>query len=573
MSVSGEKWTLARETVGDGRLSVITGRGGSAAVRSVFAAHGLSAEIVETDQKNYQSRAAALLEAFDRTHGEFVFVVDTDFAANAERLPRFFGEMLTKGADVVIGSKRHPESNVAYPIGRRFSSWAYYAFVRMFLGLKITDTQTGVKLVRRETLRYALERMLSKSGAFDLELLTIAAGHGAKIVEAPVTLGTGRAGFRMAARSFVRQTAVDTLAVFYRARVLGYYGKCLVPKRLDREPKVSIVIACPGGSWMLDECLSAIARQTYRNFETIVLPDGDLTLPPEVRVLPTGKVRPAEKRNLGIREAKGEIVAFIDDDAYPDPHWLEYAVKYFGEPSIGGVGGPGVTPPGDSFLARIGGRVYDNALVSGNYRYRYKAGGVRMDVEDYPSCNLFVRKDVLERIHGYRTDFWPGEDTLLCKDIIDNWKRIIYDPWVVVYHHRRPLLGPHVRQLGRYAFHRGYFCKRYPSNSLRPSYFIPTLFVAYCISWLPLAVFLLGMEWQLNAWTCALVSAYVSIPMGLYVGLVLLSTAAFNPVVWLLTAAGVVATHVTYGVCFAQGILAHRAPCEYIGRDHGSARG
>ena len=89
---------------------------------------------------------------------------------------------------------------------------------------------------------------------------------------------------------------------------------------------------------------------------------------------------------------------------------------------------------------------------------------------------LFVRKSVLDSIGGYRTDFWPGEDTLLCKDIVDNWKRIVYDPWVVVYHHRRPLFLPHLRQLGRYAFHRGYFCKRFPSNSLKLSYFVPSAF-------------------------------------------------------------------------------------------------
>ena len=76
--------------------------------------------------------------------------------------------------------------------------------------------------------------------------------------------------------------------------------------------------------------------------------------------------------------------------------------------------------------------MYDNILVSGNYRYRYRAGGVRRDVDDYPSCNLLVRKTILDKIGGYRTDFWPGEDTLLCKDIVDRGKRIVYDPWVVV---------------------------------------------------------------------------------------------------------------------------------------------
>jgi cellulose synthase/poly-beta-1,6-N-acetylglucosamine synthase-like glycosyltransferase len=226
-----------------------------------------------------------------------------------------------------------------------------------------------------------------------------------------------------------------------------------------------------------------------------------------------------------------------------------------------------VTPHNDGYLARIGGRVYRNRLVSGNYRYRYVAGGVRRDVDDYPSCNLFVRRDLLMKIGGYRTDFWPGEDTLLCKDIIDAGQRIVYDPWVVVYHHRRPLFLPHVRQLGRYAFHRGYFCKRYPSNSRRLSYFVPTLFclalaataLVDALVWVaaPSAVFL----WCLHA------------PFLLYAGLVLAGSFSFRPATWLLTAAGIFVTHVTYGVRFLQGLLARRAPCEFIGADHGTARG
>lgn len=317
-------------------------------------------------------------------------------------------------------------------------------------------------------------------------------------------------------------------------------GKCEIEekKTCDETPLVSVVIACPKTSWMLEECLSALEKQTWRAFEVLVLDDEK-----------TGKVRPAEKRNQGLREAKGTIIAFIDDDAYPETDWLERAIGHFEDPSVGAVGGPGVTPPGDDALARIGGRVYDNVLVSGNYRYRYKAGGKIRDCEDYPSCNLLVRKELLDEIGGYRTDFWPGEDTLLCQDILAKGKRIVYDPQVVVYHHRRPLFGAHLRQLGRYGFHRGYFCKRYPSNSLRLSYFIPSAFV------LGLAAF--PILWPLYAF---------------YGALVLVTTAAKNPVTWFLTAAGVVASHITYGVQFLRGLFAKKAPCEFIGADHGSAQ-
>ncbi len=598
------KWAIARDAIGGGRLSVImpvynladTIEQNVAETARLFDSHGIRAELVPVDDGSMDGTAAALARAaepkyeyvvvkpvicqrnggkgaalragFDASTGEYVMLLDGDLDINPKQTPWFFDAMVEKGADIVIGSKRHKKSVVQYPWHRRIVSWVYFTLVRIFVGLPITDTQTGMKLFRREVLGESLGRMLVKTYAFDLELLSIAHQRGAKIAEAPVVIRFGNK-FGALKPNTVKTMALDSLAVFYRLRVLRYYAKAEVPPKLDHDPLVSVVIACPRRSWMLDECLAALANQTYRNFEVIVLPDADSQLSTfnfKLSTLPTGKVRPAEKRNIGIKAAKGEIVAFIDDDAYPDAHWLEYAVRYFGDETIGAVGGPGVTPPGDSFLARMGGRVYDNLLVSGNYRYRYKAGGVRRDVDDYPSCNLFVRKSLLDSFGGYRTDFWPGEDTLLCKDIVDAGKRIVYDPWVVVFHHRRPLFGAHLRQLGRYAFHRGYFCKRYPSNSLRLSYFIPTLFVAYLFIWAILVA--IPQPSVMSVELFCIWQGIISIPMLAYVLLALLTSFALNPVVWVITLCGVLATHVTYGIRFLGGLLAKKAPCEFIGKDH-----
>ena len=585
MTDAYEEWSQARFCVGNGRLSVVLpvyNLGSTIAanlreIAALYADKGLRAELIPVDDGSSDNTRAALLDVaqayaderatvvirpvlldrnggkgaalragFEAATGDYVLLLDGDLDINPSQTGRFFAEMCAKGADIVVGSKRHPESVVQYPWHRRIVSWAYFTLVRLAIGLPITDTQTGMKLFKRGVLGEALGRMLVKTYAFDLELLAIAHQRGARIAEAPVVIHFGNK-FGALKPATVKAMALDSLAVFYRLRMLDYYASRTIPPPLGHEPLVSVVIACPRASAVLEECLKGLSAQTYRHFEVIVLPDGPepgLEAGGRVRVIPTGKVRPAEKRNVGLAAAKGEIVAFIDDDAYPDAHWLEYAVREFGDPTVGAVGGPGVTPPGDGFLARIGGRVYDNFLVSGNYRYRYKAGGICRDVDDYPSCNLLVRKSILDRIKGYRTDFWPGEDTLLCKDILETGARIYYNPWVVVYHHRRPLFGPHLRQLGRYAFHRGYFVKRYPSNSLHLAYFVPSLFVLY------LAV-LAACVWFLPAWA-----------------LVALTTFSVNPLVWALTLAGVVATHVVYGVRFLCGLLAKKAPCEFIGKDH-----
>ena len=623
-----DHWAVVRATIGDGRLSVVmpvynlatTIAENIRETAALFERHGVRAELVPVDDGSTDGTAAvlrtlagesrqsnnptilmrpvvlernggkgaALRAGFEASTGAYVMLLDGDLDIHPKQTPFFFEALVEKKADVVVGSKRHPQSEVQYPWHRRIVSWVYFTLVRLFVGLPITDTQTGMKLFKREVLGEALGRMLVKTYAFDLELLAIAHQRGARIAEAPVVIRFGQKFGCLRART-VKTMALDSLAVFYRLKVLKYYAKAEIPPKLGHDPRVSVVIACPGDSWMLQECLKGLAGQTYRNFEVLVLPDDDVRLetgdanaaeasglasrvsspPAPLRVLPTGKVRPAEKRNLGIREATGEIVAFIDDDAYPDAHWLEYAVKYFGDPTIGGVGGPGVTPPNDGFLARVGGRVYDNLLVSGNYRYRYKAGGVRRNVDDYPSCNLLVRKDLLDSFGGYRTDFWPGEDTLLCKDIVDRAKRIVYDPWVIVNHHRRKLFGPHLRQLGRYAFHRGYFVKRYPSNSLHLSYFIPTLFVAYGLSFavVPLLIVRL-LPGEIAVWT---MRAYVA-PMALYQVLLLVTTFTWRIPTWLLTALGVVASHVCYGIQFVRGLCAKKAPCEFIGKDHAQGK-
>lgn len=601
-----EKWQRTKATIGEDRLSVVmplyhlagTVRKNLTEVAELFEHHEVATELVAVDDgsndgtdkeieavaeaskrwkfvkvvpvicRKNGGKGAALRAGFEASTGGYVMLLDGDLDIHPKQTPYFFEAMVTKGADIVVGSKRHKRSVVQYPWHRRIISFCYFTLVKWFVGLPVTDTQTGMKLFKREVLGAALSRMLVKTYAFDLELLAIAASRGAKVVEAPVVISFGNK-FGALKPNTVWKMSMDTLAVFYRLRILRYYAKCMVPQKLDHQPLISIVIACPKRSWMLDECIKAIQDQSYENWECIILPDERFELDGEegglLRIVETGKVRPAEKRNLGIRAAKGEIVAFIDDDAYPDNHWLEYAVKYFGDRDIGAVGGPGVTPPNDKLMSRLGGRVYDNWLVSGNYHYRYKAGGVRMDVDDYPSCNLFVRKDVLDKIGGYRTDFWPGEDTLLCKDIVDNWKRIIYDPWVVVYHHRRPLLGAHLRQLGRYAFHRGYFCKRFPSNSLRPSYFVPTLFDLY--------LFVLAVVGALNLTgiSCLRITFHRwggYLPFWIYLALVVITTFSIKPHHWILTIIGVISSHIWYGVRFIQGIFAKKAPCEYIGKDH-----
>ncbi len=502
----------------------------------------------------------ALKRGFAASKGSHILLLDADLDLSPERISTFFDIMHAQNASIVIGSKRHPDSVIDYPWQRRLVSMLYYTAVFLLLGLPVSDTQTGMKLFTREALQWSFDRMLVKAFAFDLEVLSIAHTRGFKVAEAPVLMQFGNKIGCLSWKN-VKQVAIDTMAIFYRTRILKYYRSVEVPPALTHQPLVSVVIACPTASNYLTECLAALEKQSYTLFEVIVLPDEKIALDTslELRVIPTGKTRPAEKRNSGIRAARGEIVAFLDDDAYPVPNWLRHAVKYFAFDDVGGVGGPGETPPHDPFMAQAGGRVYANRYVSGNFRYRYVGDRVRSSVDDYPSCNLLVRRTLLEKIGGYRTDFWPGEDTILCSDIvIKENKRIVYDPWAVVYHHRRPLFLPHLRQIARYALHRGHFAKRFPETSFKISYLIPSLLVIGLVLGVPFAILLRPLR-----------HLYAGIT-ALYLLVTFVSSFSLRPGMWLITWLGVVATHMVYGVRFLQGLLSRRMPCETARFDHTS---
>ncbi len=510
--------------------------------------------------KTNSGKGNALKSGFAASRGSHILLLDADLDLSPERISTFFDVMHSENAAIVIGSKRHPASTIDYPWQRRLVSIAYYTLVYLLIGLPVSDTQTGMKLFTREALQWSFDRMLVKAFAFDLEVLSIAHTRGFRVAEAPILMQFGHKAGCLNWTN-VRQVMIDTLAIFYRTRILKYYQSVEVPPAMQVPPLVSVVIACPAPSAYLTESLDALEKQTYTNFEVIVLPDApaELAASLDLRVIATGRTRPAEKRNRGIGAARGEIVAFLDDDAYPAPNWLKCAVKYFASDDVGAVGGPGETPPGDPFMAQAGGRVYANRYVSGNFRYRYIGDRVRSRVDDFPSCNLLVRKNLLDKIGGYRTDFWPGEDTILCSDIaVSQNRRIVYDPWAVVYHHRRPLFLPHLRQIGRYALHRGHFAKRFPNTSLKISYLLPSLLVGGITLGIPACLLFPPLR--------PLYAAAVA----LYLAITFVASFAVKPHLWAVTWMGVMATHAVYGIRFLQGLLARRMPCETAHFDHPS---
>ena len=166
----------------------------------------------------------ALSVGVSQSRGPLVTFIDADMELDPANIRAFIDLMTTSGCDAVIGSKRHPQSEVAYPRFRRLQSIAYQALVRLLFNLKIRDTQTGLKLFRRQVLENTVPLLAIKRFAFDLELLVVAQQLGYRnICEAPIRLNyqfNSTVNLRAAYR-----VLWDTAAIFYRLRVLRYYQR------------------------------------------------------------------------------------------------------------------------------------------------------------------------------------------------------------------------------------------------------------------------------------------------------------------------------------------------------------
>ena len=186
---------------------------------------GLDPDVVRTIVlTENRGKGEALRTGLAVSRGRYVGFIDADGDVDAAVLGSFVSLVEMYQPDVVLGSKRHPLSNVEYPALRRVYSVGYQQLVRILFRLNIRDSQTGVKLVRREVLAASLSRMVEKRFAFDLELFVVARHLGfSRFLEAPVTI---KHQFRSTISiGAVRNMFVDTLAIFYRLRLLRYYDQ------------------------------------------------------------------------------------------------------------------------------------------------------------------------------------------------------------------------------------------------------------------------------------------------------------------------------------------------------------
>ena len=175
--------------------------------------------------------------------GDLVAFLDAGMDLDPGGLAHCVAIIEETGVDIVVGSKRHPQSLVHYPALRRCYSAMYQALVWVLFGLNVRDTQVGLKVFRRQVINDVEPLLLVKRFAFDVELLVVARLMGyTRISEAPITLNHGRFPSSIRARSII-EMLWDTMAVYYRARILRYYQRLQVQRTAEAEEARTSVAA------------------------------------------------------------------------------------------------------------------------------------------------------------------------------------------------------------------------------------------------------------------------------------------------------------------------------------------
>lgn len=322
-------------------------------------------------------------------------------------------------------------------------------------------------------------------------------------------------------------------------------------------PLVSIIVPFKRIDRYAKECLEYCLQLDYQSFEIILLPDNEpnstdvLSRDPSVIVRPTGNVIPPVKRNVGAAQARGEILAFIDSDAYPRRDWLKNAMRYLEDNEVVAVGGPSLTPASDDIKQKASGEILSSPVGGGRFSFRYQAK-VLMECDEIPSCNLIVRRSAFLQLNGFHPAYYSGEDMEFCLRIRRVLKKkMLYAPNVIVYHHRRPLYRGHLKQISNYALHRGHFARVFPGTSRRPIYFAPSVLVMFLVG--GLFASLLWREFSMVYIVLVGIYAITCIGAGVLAGVRIRSFRMF-----VMVASGIFLTHFLYGIQFLKGLGARR---------------
>lgn len=184
-----------------------------------------SAKVKVVGYETNKGKGYAVRYGMARTKGDLVAFIDAGMDINPRGIPLLLEHMLWYNSDIIVGSIRHSASKAyGYPLRRKIYSWGYHTLVKLLFGLRITDSQRGLKIFKRKVLEQVFPRLLVKQFAFDIEILAVARRLGFdKIHDGPVEMDASQFKYSSIKSQTVINMLIDTLAIFYRLNILRYY--------------------------------------------------------------------------------------------------------------------------------------------------------------------------------------------------------------------------------------------------------------------------------------------------------------------------------------------------------------
>jgi glycosyltransferase involved in cell wall biosynthesis len=247
-------------------------------------------------------------------------------------------------------------------------------------------------------------------------------------------------------------------------------------------PRVSVVVPTKNSRGRIVACLRSLFAQSFGDFEVIVVDghsvDDTVSLASgfPVRILFEEGGTRACACNVGVAAARGEIVAFTDDDCVVPVDWLQRIVENFNDSAVQIVGGPPLTPPDSTLIEKAFGALYTHILPVTTIDY----GGEKK----VTGCNSAYRRNTVLAVGGFNEALVAAEETELHHRIYNKGGKIAFDPKLAVYHYRRTNFKSFYRQFYRNGSGKGSMLRQHPGAfkisdavAYSPFVYIPLLLI------------------------------------------------------------------------------------------------
>lgn len=226
---------------------------------------------------------------------------------------------------------------------------------------------------------------------------------------------------------------------------------------LAQAPSFSVVVCSYNGAQRIKSCLSSLLNLNYPDYEILVVDDGSTDNTSEVvreyeavRLIQTEHAGLSAGRNRGAREARGEIIAYTDDDCQPDSEWLHWLAHAFTKGGWDACGGPNLPPRSADMLHGADGMI-DEVVVASAPGAPSHVLVSDNEAEHLPGCNLAVRKSVWQAVGGFRERYRiAGDDVDFCWRLQEAGLRLGFSAAAFVWHRRRTNLWGYFKQQYQY---------------------------------------------------------------------------------------------------------------------------